>query len=59
MFSPRFSKLMGDNKTAWKAGLAIVVAGTAFKVRENSHPFPWYRRTQYEWTGVGEECVRR
>jgi hypothetical protein len=33
MFSPRFAKLMADNKSAWKAGLAIIVAGTSFKVR--------------------------
>ena len=32
MFSSRFAKLAAQNKSAWKAGLAIVVAGTTFKV---------------------------
>mmetsp|Transcript_15812 Transcript_15812/g.23866 ORF Transcript_15812/g.23866 Transcript_15812/m.23866 type:complete len:107 (+) Transcript_15812:32-352(+) len=32
MFSSRFAKLAAQNKSAWKAGLAIVVAGGAFKV---------------------------
>ena len=32
MFSSKFAKLASQNKGAWKAGLAIVVAGTTFKV---------------------------
>ena len=31
-FSSRFAQLASQNKSAWKAGLAIVVAGTTFKV---------------------------
>jgi len=32
MFSSRFAKLVAQNKGAWRAGLAVVVAGTTFKV---------------------------
>mmetsp|Transcript_16486 Transcript_16486/g.39474 ORF Transcript_16486/g.39474 Transcript_16486/m.39474 type:complete len:112 (-) Transcript_16486:238-573(-) len=32
MFSSRFAKLVARNKGAWTAGLAVVAAGTAFKV---------------------------
>ena len=32
MFTSQFAKLVSQNKGAWKAGLAIVVAGTTFKV---------------------------
>ncbi len=32
MFSSRFARLAAQNKSAWKAGLAVVVAGTTFKV---------------------------
>jgi len=33
MFSSRFAKLASQNRTAWKAGVAVVIAGTTFKVR--------------------------
>jgi len=33
MFSSRFAKLVSQNRTAWKAGVAVVIAGTTFKVR--------------------------
>ncbi|KAL7533565.1 hypothetical protein ACHAXR_008225 [Thalassiosira sp. AJA248-18] len=32
MFSSRFAKLVSENRSAWKAGFAIVVAGATFKV---------------------------
>jgi flagellar biosynthesis/type III secretory pathway M-ring protein FliF/YscJ len=32
MFSSRFVKLASQNRSVWKAGLAVVVAGTTFKV---------------------------
>mmetsp|Transcript_27015 Transcript_27015/g.51091 ORF Transcript_27015/g.51091 Transcript_27015/m.51091 type:complete len:110 (+) Transcript_27015:143-472(+) len=32
MFSSRFNKLFTQNEGVWRAGLAVVVAGTAFKV---------------------------
>ncbi|KAL7453829.1 hypothetical protein ACHAWC_005468 [Mediolabrus comicus] len=32
MFSSRFAKLVSQNRTAWKAGVAVVIAGTTFKV---------------------------
>ncbi|KAL7542579.1 hypothetical protein ACHAWF_007206 [Thalassiosira exigua] len=32
MFSSNFAKLVAQNRGAWRAGLAIVVAGTTFKV---------------------------
>ena len=32
VFSSRFSKLVTENRSAWRAGVAVVIAGTAFKV---------------------------
>jgi hypothetical protein len=41
MFSSRFAKLVTDNKSAWKAGLAVVVAGATFKVTRTER---WWGR---------------
>jgi hypothetical protein len=41
MFSSRFAKLVTDNKNAWKAGLAVVVAGVTFKVTRTERWWGW------------------
>jgi hypothetical protein len=41
MFSSRFAKLVTDNKNAWKAGLAVVVAGATFKVTRTERWWGW------------------
>ena len=33
MFSSQFTKLVAQNKSAWKAGLVVVTVGLSFKVR--------------------------
>mmetsp|Transcript_21146 Transcript_21146/g.38276 ORF Transcript_21146/g.38276 Transcript_21146/m.38276 type:complete len:110 (-) Transcript_21146:217-546(-) len=32
MFASRFAKLVGQNKGAWRVGMAVVVGGVTFKV---------------------------